>query len=211
VMADICFRMRDDVVGDAPPLPQLADASGGYLVATIHRAENTDDPDRLDDIVATLAALTRPVALFAHPRLVARAKSFGISLDKGAIHRLPPLSYRDMISAILSSRGVVTDSGGLQKEAFLLGVPCTTLRSETEWPETLADGWNILDPKLTKTRLLADRPAPAEPRARPYGDGHAAKKIVETLALWPSSISTFSARFSASAPTAFDRLEDRLG
>ena len=92
-----------------------------------------------------------------------------------------------MVRAVVHSRGVVTDSGGLQKEAFLLGAVCTTLRTETEWPETLADEWNILDPHLDRLAKLADRAPSGAPRAAPYGDGQAAQRVVETLASWPRS------------------------
>lgn len=181
VMTDVCLRVRNAVVGVTPPLLPSLRPADGYLVATIHRAENTDDPARLRAIVDALAALLRPVVLLAHPRLTARAASFNIRLDQGAIHRMQPLTYRDMVATVLKSQGVVTDSGGLQKEAFLLGVPCTTLRSETEWPETLEHEWNVLDPDLDKVAKLADRPAPNLPRGTPYGDGRAAERVVRVL------------------------------
>ncbi|MFD2077688.1 non-hydrolyzing UDP-N-acetylglucosamine 2-epimerase [Actinopolymorpha cephalotaxi] len=188
VMTDVCFGVRDAVAGT--PLPaELGDALGadlhghpaGYLVATVHRADNTDDPDRLAAVVDALAGLDFPVALLAHPRLVARCEEFGIDLARPSLRVLPPLTYPDMVRAVLGSRGVVTDSGGLQKEAFLLGVPCTTLRTETEWTETLAGGWNVLDPNLTQVKELAARPAPAGERGTPYGDGQAARRTVEAL------------------------------
>jgi UDP-N-acetylglucosamine 2-epimerase (non-hydrolysing) len=81
----------------------------------------------------------------------------------------------------MHSRGVVTDSGGLQKEAFLLGVPCTTLRTETEWVETLEGGWNVLDPDLTLVREQAVRSVPTGDRSMPYGDGDAAGRVLATL------------------------------
>ena len=86
-----------------------------------------------------------------------------------------------MVRAVMGSAGVVTDSGGLQKEAFLLGVPCTTLRTETEWVETLEDGWNILDPKLTHLQEVAVRPRPAAAQSQPFGDGHAAARVLDAL------------------------------
>jgi UDP-N-acetylglucosamine 2-epimerase (non-hydrolysing) len=184
VMTDVCFRVRDAVADQPPPaeLPDVvAGSAEGYLVATVHRAENTDDRVRLAAVVDALAGLGVPVALLAHPRLVARCEEFDISLDRPTLYALPPLAYPDMVKAVSGARGVVTDSGGLQKEAFLLGVPCTTLRTETEWTETLDGGWNVLDPELGRVKELAARPAPIEDRGTPYGDGHAAERTVAAL------------------------------
>ncbi len=144
-------------------------------------AENTDDADRLAAIVTALAGLPMPVVLLAHPRLAARARDFGIELARGAVHRAQPLPYPEMVATVLRSRGVVTDSGGLQKEAFLLGVPCTTLRTETEWPETLEGGWNVLAPDLVGLAEIVNRPRPEPLDAAPYGDGAAARAVVAAL------------------------------
>ena len=113
--------------------------------------------------------------------------SFGLTLSRGQLHAGRPLPYAGLIAAVLSATGVITDSGGLQKEAFLLGRPCTTLRGETEWPETLVDGWNALaaSPSLLGDDAwagLVGRAAPTTERATPYGDGRAAERIVKLLA-----------------------------
>ena len=189
VMTDVCFRVRDAVLADPPPPPE--GITGDYLVSTIHRAENTDDPERLAAIVAALAGLELPVLLLAHPRLVAKAESAGIDLHRsgpgGGIVVARPLPYPDMVAAVLGSRGVVTDSGGLQKEAFLLERLCTTVRTETEWVETVEGGWNVLagTPALmARLPEFVARPVPDGPRAAPYGDGHAAPLVARTLAEW---------------------------
>jgi len=183
VMTDVCFRVRNAVAEQALPaeLPEPIRAAEAYVAATIHRADNTDDPVRLAAIVDALAGLELPVVLLAHPRLAARADDFGIALERGALHRADPLAYPDMVRTVLGARGVVTDSGGLQKEAFLLGTPCTTVRTETEWTETLEGGWNVLDPDLELIKESAARPKPDTPRGTPYGDGHAAERTVTAL------------------------------
>ncbi len=181
VMTDVLYAVRDAVAAQPPRLPDGVDADGPFLVCTIHRAENTDDADRLAAIVTALAGLPMPVVLLAHPRLVARARDFGIELARGAIHPAQPLPYPEMVAAVLRSRGVVTDSGGLQKEAFLLGVPCTTLRTETEWPETLEGGWNVLAPDLVGLAEIVNRPRPEPLDTAPYGDGTAARAVVAAL------------------------------
>jgi UDP-N-acetylglucosamine 2-epimerase (non-hydrolysing) len=181
VMTDVCLRVAAEVRDAAPLLPDGVDASAEYLVSTIHRAENTDDPERLRAIIEGLAALPVPVVLLAHPRLVARAASARVSLSQGSLRTTEPLGYPQMVAAVLHSRGVVTDSGGLQKEAFLLGAPCTTLRTETEWTETVELGWNVLRPEIDGLSEVVMRPRPAPSTASPYGDGRAAEATVATL------------------------------
>lgn len=186
VMTDVCLAEAAEVRDCPPTLPPDVDPNAGYVVSTIHRAENTDDPQRLAVIMAALAALPLPVVLLAHPRLVARCADFGIDLRRGSLHTTEPMRYPRMVGAVLHAAGVVTDSGGLQKEAFLLRTPCTTLRTETEWTETVALGWNVLVPSLDRQGLagLADlvrRPQPEFTDAAPYGDGHAAERVVQIL------------------------------
>ena len=182
VMTYVCLTVRDAVAGRPLALPDGVDPGADYVVSTIHRAENTDDPARLGAIIGALAALPVPVVLLAHPRLVARCAEFGIALDAGSLRTAPPLAYPDMVGAVGAARAVVTDSGGLQKEAYLLGTPTTTLRTETEWPETLEGGWNALLPGLQDLADVALRPRPSQERGHPYGDGRAADLVVEVLA-----------------------------
>jgi UDP-N-acetylglucosamine 2-epimerase (non-hydrolysing) len=182
VMTDVLYRVRDAVGGDEVRLPDGVTGEDGFLVCTIHRQENTDDPERLRAIVTALAALPVPVVLLAHPRLVARASAFGLDLNSGALHAQPPMPYPEMVAAVMRSRGVVTDSGGLQKETFLLRVPCTTLRTETEWPETRVNDWNVLCQDLSRLGEVVLRPAPAPVDDAPYGTGTAARTVVRTLA-----------------------------
>ncbi|QKJ20018.1 non-hydrolyzing UDP-N-acetylglucosamine 2-epimerase [Microbacterium hominis] len=182
VMTDVLFEVRDQVGQTASALlEELSLEPGGYYVATIHRAENTDDPARLAEVAAGLAGLDKPVVLLAHPRVVAKAAAHGISLTQGSLIAHAPLAYPDLIAAALSSAGVVTDSGGLQKEAFLLRVPCTTVRTETEWVETIELGWNVLANTAEEIAAGVTRPRPADTDAAPYGDGFAARRVIDAL------------------------------
>ncbi|GGQ47741.1 MULTISPECIES: non-hydrolyzing UDP-N-acetylglucosamine 2-epimerase [Streptomyces] len=192
VMVDICLRIRDQVrAGEfpAPELPEGIDPAKPFLFATLHRPDNTDDPERLAAIVDSLAALPVPVALAAHPRLVARAHEHGIDLSKGNLHVGRPLPYAGLVAAVLASTGVVTDSGGLQKEAFLLERICTTVRPETEWVETVQTGWNVLvpDPHTLSPQKWAEtvtRAVPTDDPGIPYGDGRAAHNVVRLMEEW---------------------------
>lgn len=181
VMTDVCFSTRDRVTVEAPVMPIQWNSDSDYVVSTIHRQENTDDAKRLQKIVDYLASSAHEVRLLAHPRLKSKAAEFGIELQKGNVCVFDPLSYPQLVHAVLGARGVVTDSGGLQKEAFLLRTPCITVRTETEWVETVALGWNTLD---SKCDLLIDdilKKVYIEPSEHPYGEGNAAERAVTAL------------------------------
>lgn len=180
VMTDVLFTVRDVALSDPMPAPAGL-PKGGYYVATIHRPDNTDDSVRLGGIVDALSGLDRPVLLLAHPRLRAIARRSRIQLDQGALRVHDPLSYPELVRAVMHSAGVVTDSGGLQKEAFLLRVPTTTIRSETEWVETVTTGWNVLANDVDAIVGAVSRPTPPPTTAAPYGDGHAAEAVVRAL------------------------------
>jgi UDP-N-acetylglucosamine 2-epimerase (non-hydrolysing)/UDP-GlcNAc3NAcA epimerase len=158
---------------------------GGYLLVTAHRAGNVDDPDRLRRLVDLLLALPLPVVFPVHPRTRARLEETGEIArlrDAERVHLTAPLGYLDLLALAAAARAVVTDSGGLQKEAYLLGVPCVTLRDTTEWVETVATGWNVLV-DLDRDAALAAlaRSVPSEPRPELYGGGHAAERICDVL------------------------------
>ena len=182
VMTDVLFQVRDAASGRTSALvTELGLKPGAFSIATIHRAENTDDPRRLAEVVAALSELDHPVVLLAHPRVSARAAAADIPLTSGSLIEHVPLAYPDLIAAVRASRGVVTDSGGLQKEAFLLRVPATTVRSETEWVETVELGWNVLANSAEEITAAVGRPHPIETNAAPYGDGHAAERVIDEL------------------------------
>ncbi|WP_434993713.1 non-hydrolyzing UDP-N-acetylglucosamine 2-epimerase [Arthrobacter sp. Ld5] len=181
VMTDVLFRTRAAVQSRTEALPSGVEP-GNYYISTIHRPDNTDDPVRLKQIVDSLASLDRPVVLLAHPRLVDLARRHGLELETGAVRVASPLAYPQLINAVMNSVGVITDSGGLQKEAFLLRVPCTTIRPETEWVETVELGWNVLvSENLTSLASVVQRPTPDPTTAAPYGTGEAAGAVVSAL------------------------------
>ena len=189
VMVDVCLQVRDRVLAEPlsdDGLPAALDRSRPYVVATLHRPDNTDDRNRLAGILQSLAALPLQVVLLAHPRLLAKAEHHGLTLQQGSILVGRSLPYAAMVSAVLGSAGVVTDSGGLQKEAFLLGRAGTTIRPETEWVETLEGDWNVLvpDPHTLaegEFSAIVTRGAPGTQVGTPYGDGTAARTVVEVL------------------------------
>lgn len=191
VMTDVLFETRDKVEGSQSPFQDsLGLKSGSYSVATIHRAENTDDPERLDAILESLGNVDHPVVILAHPRLLAKCDEHGLKLERGNLKTHMPVAYPQLVSAVVNSRGVITDSGGLQKEAFLLRVPCTTVRPETEWVETVELGWNeLVEPGEALTKA-ATRPRPEDTDAAPYGDGHAASAVADALEAASASVST---------------------
>lgn len=181
VMTDVLYLTRDALNAKSEPLPQGL-TSGGYYVSTIHRPDNTDDAERLTAIISQLSALDKPVLLLTHPRLRSLAERHRIGLDSGVLQAIDPLAYPQLINAVQRSAGVVTDSGGLQKEAFLLRIPCTTIRPETEWVETVELGWNVLvSEDLGNLRSIVQRERPNPTEASPYGQGHAAQAVVRAL------------------------------
>lgn len=187
IKTEVTYVMRDRVASEPLPIPadvwrSPGESDGPFYVATIHRAENTDDDQRLSAIVDALAATEVPVVLLVHPRLAAKAFAAGIALDQGSIRPTEPLPYPQMVRAVLGSIGVITDSGGLQKEAFLLERPCVTLRTETEWVETVELGWNTVVPDPTGLAAALALPAPKPADAHPYGSGDTAKQIIDILA-----------------------------
>lgn len=155
--------------------------SDDFFLATLHRQESTDNATRLASIIDALADLNTPVLLAAHPRLLSKADAAGIELSRGAIHLRDPLAYGEMVAALGLCSGVITDSGGLQKEAFLAGRMCATLRTETEWVETVSSGWNTLVTDLAGLSAAISKAPPTGDAGAPYGDGHAGDRIIATL------------------------------
>ena len=158
---------------------------GGYLLVTIHRAAATDTPEALDAMVRVLSSLGRPAIFPVHPRTRAKLQAGGrwdALQDVPGLILAPPIGYLDFTSLLMGAEAVVTDSGGVQKEAYFHGVPCVTLRDTTEWVETVEGGFNTLtgmDPAKVQA-ALAGLSMPAE-RPPYYGDGHAADAIARAV------------------------------
>jgi UDP-N-acetylglucosamine 2-epimerase len=161
-----------------------------YVFATLHRAELIGNDALLSDAVEALAALSLPVVLATHPRTARRFRELGVDTDRrDALRIIPPIGYLETIAAVRAAAAVVTDSGGVQREAYWLGVPCVTLRDETEWVETVGCGANRLVRPSTARDLLAMAVATAltSPRGWPrdeYGTGDAAERIASAIAEW---------------------------
>jgi UDP-N-acetylglucosamine 2-epimerase len=168
-------------------LPQLGVMPQEYVLATIHRPVNADDSAALHRIAAALNNLSAMVVLPIHPRTRQRSERDGIAWGE-RVRLIDPVGYVDMLTLQKNARRVVTDSGGVQKEAFLLGTPCVTLRTETEWPETLTEGWNVLvgsDTDAIVAAVHSPAPSPLAPERNPFGSGDAAQRIAQSLRNWP--------------------------
>jgi UDP-N-acetylglucosamine 2-epimerase (non-hydrolysing)/UDP-GlcNAc3NAcA epimerase len=158
---------------------QFGVPSGEYVLATAHRAGNVDDPARLRRLVELLTSVPGPVVLPLHPRT--KARLYDAKLELPGVITTPPLGYVEFTALLTGARAVLTDSGGVQKEAYLAGVPCVTLRDTTEWRETVDAGWNVLvDLDVERARAALERTPPAE-RPELYGDGRAGERVVEAL------------------------------
>jgi UDP-GlcNAc3NAcA epimerase len=172
VMYDVALSMARRAQSRSFILNDLSLTEGDYALATVHRAENTNSAGNLARVIDYLKARTREgrVVLPLHPRTATKCKEFGLELDP--IFAIAPVGYLDMTRLIIGCREVLTDSGGLQKEAYFHNKPCVTMRGETEWLETIECGWNRLwsQPEYAPRREITD-----------YGDGGAARKILNAL------------------------------
>ena len=154
-----------------------------YYLATIHRAENTDDPGRLKSIFEAFSYIDTTIVLPLHPRTRNELKKSAFTLPSN-VQIIDPVSYLDMCQLLTHAKLVLTDSGGLQKEAFFAQIPCVTLRDETEWTETVETGWNIIasaDPTRIQNAIHTLRNTPPLQSDSPYGSGQAASNIVSLL------------------------------
>lgn len=188
VMYDVALHHGKRVQAGTGMMAQLGLTPKGYVLATVHRAENTDYPERLAAIVDALIATAKqlPVVWPMHPRTRSVLQKCGKLDDLAAkVHLIDPVGYLDMVQLEKFAALIATDSGGVQKEAFFYQVPCVTLRDETEWVELIEAGWNRLAPPLGTDALVATIEGALGRQGRavqPYGDGHAANHIARQLA-----------------------------
>jgi UDP-GlcNAc3NAcA epimerase len=184
VMVDVAMRRQPTARADTQTLSEYGVMAGGYLLLTAHRAGNVDDPVRLSTLVKLIEALPMPVVFPLHPRTAARLQAAGLMerLERlDGLRLSEPLGYVEFSALLCQARAVLSDSGGVQKEAYLAGVPCITLRANTEWVETVATGWNTLVDLDADAALAAlERPRP-EQHPQLYGDGHAAERCVAAI------------------------------
>jgi UDP-N-acetylglucosamine 2-epimerase (non-hydrolysing)/UDP-GlcNAc3NAcA epimerase len=185
VMVDVALLFQPRARADDAPLREAGVSPGDYALVTAHRAGNVDDPARLRSLVDLLLALPLAVVLPLHPRTQARLRDAGWLGELEAaehVRLLPPLGYVAFTALLSRARAVLTDSGGVQKEAYLAGVPCVTMRDTTEWVETVDVGWNVLVDLDAGAALAALQRTPPSARPELYGDGHAGARVVAALA-----------------------------
>ena len=188
VMADVSLAFREIAAERSTIVADLGLEPGAYLAVTAHRAGNVDDPARLEALVALLEALPGPVAFPVHPRTRARLEAAGLLDRLAGLTLAPPLGYLDFLELARNARAILTDSGGVQKEAYLLGTPCVTLRDTTEWVETVDSGWNVLvDLDRDAAVAAVDRHPPAE-RPELYGGGHAAERVRDVVSAYTARL-----------------------
>jgi UDP-N-acetylglucosamine 2-epimerase len=181
VMYEILLLVREYAARQSNVLANLRVQEKNYLLATVHRAENTDDFGRLKKIITTFDRINETILFPVHPRTKKSLEALGYK-PAPHVRLIDPLGYVDMVTLEQSARMILTDSGGIQKEAYWLGVPCITLRDETEWVETVETGWNLLtgvEPEKVIQSVLSFR----SPEFRPsiYGDGEASIRCVKLL------------------------------
>lgn len=181
VMAEALDIARSVAAGRSQVLSSLGVSEGKYVLATVHRAENTDDPAKLRNIVSALNQIPDAVIFPVHPRTRKALDALGY-VPAPHVRLTSPFGYVDMVRLVTAARLIMTDSGGLQKEAYWAAIPCVTLRNETEWVETVRHGWNVLVGTDFDNIVAAVR-AFAPPAARPqlYGGLGVADRCVEVL------------------------------
>jgi UDP-N-acetylglucosamine 2-epimerase (non-hydrolysing)/UDP-GlcNAc3NAcA epimerase len=185
-MVDVALTVQPRVRHRPDLISRWGLRSGEYVLLTAHRAGTVDDPRRLAQFVDLVLAVPRPVLFALHPRTRARldeARLLGRLEASGHVVLTQPLGYVEFAALLCDAHAVLTDSGGVQKEAYLAGTPCVTMRPSTEWTETVEVGWNVLVDLDQAAALSALERVPPAERPPLYGDGHAGERIVAALTL----------------------------
>jgi UDP-GlcNAc3NAcA epimerase len=187
VMADVALRFLALARERSTVLERIGALAGSFALVTAHRAGNVDDPGRLEALVGLLEAMPLPLVFPVHPRTRARLEQTGLLARlrrAGGVRLIEPIGYLDLLALADAARAILTDSGGLQKEAYVLGTPCITLRASTEWVETVQAGWNTLvDLRADAAVAALERGVPTD-RPDLYRAGRASEAVVAAISAW---------------------------
>ena len=184
-MYDAVLQFSEIAQRQSTILEDLGLKSKEYLLATVHRPYNTDIPENLQNILSAFIEINEPIIFPVHPRTrkLLEANSFSHLTSHASLKMIPPVGYLDMLILEQNAKAILTDSGGMQKEAYFFGVPCITMRTETEWVETVEVGWNVVVgadyKKIVDAASLIKPPAAQLPEL--YGNGRAGERIVHIL------------------------------
>ncbi|WP_040330208.1 non-hydrolyzing UDP-N-acetylglucosamine 2-epimerase [Clostridium ihumii] len=181
VMFDAVLHFKKLAKQKSSIVSELNLTKNNYILTTIHRAENTNDINRLKNIIEALNESNETVVLPLHPRTKKYIESYGLNFNNN-IKVIEPIGYLDMLSLEEDSKKIVTDSGGVQKEAFFMNKPCITMRDETEWVETVENGWNVIvgtDKEKILNNIVNFNPTTEQKQL--FGDGNAAEKILKII------------------------------
>lgn len=188
VMYDVALFYQARAKQKSTILENLNLSFGSFALATCHRAENTDDPQKLSQILLALSDIAKflPVVVPMHPRTLKLIGGYGLSNEIKSLNLIDPVSFLDMIALEQAAKLILTDSGGVQKEAFFYGVPCITMRNETEWVETVELGCNSLtgankDAILSAAKTCMSNDRNTQSKGSPYGQGDAAAAIISRV------------------------------
>jgi len=165
-------------------MARLGLKSKQFSLCTVHRAENTNDPERLQQIIIALRQIARPdypVVLPLHPRTAIYLNNYHLRANNPSLHLIEPVDYQDMVMLEKHARVILTDSGGVQKEAYFHRTPCVTLRDETEWVETVEAGWNQIAGCSAEEIIACHDADLNKHEIKEYGDGHAADKVINAI------------------------------
>ena len=163
-------------------LKDLRLKSKEFILATVHRPDNTDNPENLQNILSAFLEIDEPIIFPVHPRTKQNLINSNEEIKNSKIRCISPVGYLDMLSLEQNAKATLTDSGGMQKEAYFFGIPCVTMRTETEWVETVEAGWNVVVGADREKIINAVKNLSTEaPRSKLYGDGKTARKIINCL------------------------------